>query len=402
MKILFVCSVYPREREEEIKQNSKGGIDNAANNLQWALIEGLDYYYPNLQVITQPCIRTYPLNYKKIFFKKSSFSHIAGAVDYCLGFINIPLIKHLVKEITLYKILKKNTNYREATTVIIYGIHSPYLKAAVDLKKNNTNIKICQIVPDLPQFMSESINPIYRFLKKIDSIFINKFLYKIDSFVLLSQYMAEQLKVGIRPWTTVEGIFRQPDFSEYVPKLKNKTILYTGTLARRYGIINLLEAFEAIKDSNYRLWICGEGDCRMEIENRAKSDTRIKYYGQQSRTSVLSLQKQATVLVNPRTSSGEYTIYSFPSKIIEYMASGTPCIMYNLKGIPEEYFNYCFVVRKENVESLKEMIMTVCEKDQAELDELGEKASKFILENKNPIAQVKKIYEMIAELLSHT
>lgn len=59
MNIIFVGSFYPHEREDEIRRNSKCGIDNASNNLQWAFLEGFDYYYPNLKVIAKPFIRTY-------------------------------------------------------------------------------------------------------------------------------------------------------------------------------------------------------------------------------------------------------------------------------------------------------------------------------------------------------
>lgn len=379
-------------------QHSIGAIDNAANSLQWGLLEGFDYFYPDIKVITQPCIGSFPLKYKRIYFKRSNFSHKAGTIDYCLGFLNISLIKHFSKYQSLQKILKKTTITEEETTIIIYAIHSPYLKAAVKLKESNDKIRICQIVPDLPQFMSGSRNPIYRLLKSIDYIFINKYLRKIDSFVLLSDIMVKKISILNRPWIRVEGIFHS-NINLDIPAKKeiNKTILYTGNIGERFGIINLLDAFDSIKELNYRLWICGEGDCRTEIETRAKKDTRIKYFGQQPRGKVLNMQKTATALVNPRTSENEYTKYSFPSKIMEYMASGTPCIMYKLQGIPEEYFDYCFVVRNENREGLKEMIMTVCEKDQAELNEFGKRASQFIFENKTPIAQVRKIYDMIKD-----
>ena len=36
-----------------------------------------------------------------------------------------------------------------------------------------------------------------------------------------------------------------------------KTILYTGSLASRYGIKNLINSFPLINDKEYSLWICG-------------------------------------------------------------------------------------------------------------------------------------------------
>lgn len=400
MKIIFIGSVYPFEREEEIRRNSKGFIDDAANNLQWALLEGLDCYYKDLKVLSQPAIGTYPINYRKVILKSTYFSHKVGSLDFCLGFINIPLLSHVSKTYILKKRLNKIVDLHNDTTLFVYALHSPFLKAALDLKRRNPRFKICLIVPDLPNFMSESKNLIYRFFKSIDSKLLNNYLKGIDAFILLSENMCKPLRVGDRPWIRLEGIFNKFENIEPLQKEEVKTILYTGALKKGYGIINLLDAFEAISNSNFRLWICGEGSCRREIEERTKSDSRINYLGQLPRYAVLRLQRKATLLVNPRTSGGEFTRYSFPSKMLEYMASGTPCLIHRLPGIPTEYYTYVYVAEREDSIGLSEKIIEVCNKDQNELNDFGAKAFQFVRREKNPVAQggriadlVKKIYQ---------
>ena len=398
MNVIFLGNVYPNDREAEIIRHSKKGVDNAANNLQSALLVGLDYYYPNLKVITLPAIKSYPLNYTKIKFKKSIFSHKLNTKDYCVGFINIPLIKHISRYFNSLKEIKDIIQSDEETIIIIYSIHSPFLKAIYELKKQNSKLKTCLIVPDLPQYMSDNKNLIYRILKNTDAFLIKKYLKEIDSFILLSDNMANILSIGNRPWTRVEGIFSGKLIDTKYDQKDLKIILYSGTLAKRYGIANLIDAFCTIDKSNYRLWICGEGDYKQQIINKLKIDNRIKFWGQIPFKEILKLQKQATVLINPRTSEGEYTKYSFPSKTMEYLASGTPCIMHRLPGIPSEYFEYVIVAEKEDSEGLKKTIIEVCSKDTSELKKIGDRASKFILDNKNPVVQVKKIYDIINKL----
>jgi len=395
MKVLFLGSLYPTERANEIKLNSNDGIDNASNNFQWAIIEGLDSFYPDLKIVTLPAIRTYPLKYKKWSFKPSIFFHKNGNTDYCLGFINIIIVKHLSKFLVLRKKLLEITDKEEDTIIITYGVHSPYLKAINDIKRLRPKLRTCLIVPDLPQYMSESRNPIYRFLKGIDSVIIKRYLKKIDSFVLLSDYMVEFLNVGNRPWTRLEGIFKLDQNAINVEKEIFKTILYTGNIDKRYGINNLLKAFELIKEDNYRLWIRGNGNTKQDVINASKLDSRIKYFEEMPRNELITLQKKATVLINPMPSTQKFTKYFFPSKTVDYMASGTPTITTKLKSIPDEYFNYLYIAEKEDAEGLKDAIHKICRKDQSELNEFGIKASKFIIENKNPISQVKKIYLML-------
>ena len=399
MKAIFIGSPFPDNRHNEIIRESIGIIDNAANNFQSALIKGLQNFYPDLKVISLPVIGEYPKGYKKIKFAASDFVFDSQIVGYTLGFINLPGLKHYSRYNNLKHKLKEVLDPEKDTTIFVYGMHSPYLKAINDLNyKYKIRVKTCLIVPDLPQFMSGNNNPVYRLLKWIDSNFIKKYLQKISSFVFLTKYMAEELNVNERPWIVVEGIF-VPKKDISVSKPQNlKVILYTGNLAKRYGIANLLEGFTSLKNEEFRLWICGDGDYKEEIINETKKDDRIKYLGQLPYKKIFELQQEATVLVNPRTSEGDFTKYSFPSKTMEYMGSGTPTIIHPLPGIPAEYFDYVFVAKTESSEGLKDTILTVCNKSEQELAEFGKKAKSFVTENKTPQKQCLKIYKMLESL----
>lgn len=397
MNVVFLAGLFPQEIRKIIENDSKGVIQYAADALQWGFVKGLSHFF-TVRIINLPFVGAYPKFYKRIYVPSCKFHHVAGADDVSVGFLNIPIIKHYFRYLNVKKELKKwclTVNNRRI--IVIYSMHSPFLKAAVEVKRIYPNLEICLIVPDLPQFMSTEQSYTHKILKLIDSIFIRHAMKEVDSFVLLSTHMAVSLNINDKPYVHIEGIYNPADEkTAFTDKEKNKTILYTGTLDKRYGILNLLHAFISIKNENYRLWICGDGNCRNEVTKYAELDKRIKYFGQQSRESVLLLQKKATVLVNPRTSEDNFTKYSFPSKTIEYMASGTPCIMHRLEGIPHDYYKYCFVAEQESAEGLHNTIIKVCEMDQSELNEFGEKALLYIQAQKNPISQVRKMFEMFS------
>lgn len=98
--------------------------------------------------------------------------------------------------------------------------------------------------------------------------------------------------------------------------------------------MNLIDAFQQIKDPNYELRICGVGDSEDAIKAAAQKDERIHFWGKLPREQVLEWQSKATVLVNPRQNNEEFTKYSFPSKTMEYLSSGVPLVAYKLDGIP--------------------------------------------------------------------
>ena len=80
---------------------------------------------------------------------------------------------------------------------------------------------------------------------------------------------------------------------------------------------------------------------------------------------------------------------------MEYLASGTPTVMFRLGCMPSEYDSHVYYVDEESIEALRNKLIEVCEKPREELIAFGQSAKDFILKQKNPIAQCKKIIELL-------
>lgn len=396
MNVIYIGSLYIPGQIDELKSLGSS-VDFAAETFQSSLIQGLINYFPEIKIITAPNISSYPRIKKKIFNKKEfnlSFNNIKHIFT---GFINIHILKHISKIIRIRKAIKLSLTNNIDNRIIIYGVHSPFLLALCGINKKK--YKSCLIVPDLPEFMSEKKNFAYVIGKKIDRFFINIGLKNIDSFVLFSPHMREYLKINNKPWIHVEGIFNVENMlKEDVGKEDKHTILYTGNISKRMGIPELLKAFSLIESNDYRLWIRGNGECKSMIMDAIKKDNRIEYFEPMSKEDLLKLQKRATVLINPVSSSQKFTRYFFPSKTMEYLASGTPTIMSKLDCLPEEYNNHIYFFEDESIDSIKNKIIEVCEKQQTELDSFGKSASDFIITEKNEKKQAKKIVDLINNL----
>ena len=284
---------------------------------------------------------------------------------------------------------------------IIFFYNFTGLTILPELKKKYKNVKACLLVTDLPEYMDANNYLLTRLNRKISNIFSskdNKHFNHIDGYILLAPAMRERLPMENKPWIQIEGIYNPEDDKACVEKAEEKIVLYTGNLGKRYGILELLEAFHRINKNNYRLWICGTGDGLEDVKKYEDMDPRISYLGTLPRTEVIKLQKKVTILINPRHSTDEYTIYSFPSKTMEYLASGTPTLMSHLKSIPQEYDNHIFYFEDESIEGFSNRIVEICEKPSKELAEFGSKASLFIRQNKTPEPQVKKIISFLKNI----
>lgn len=408
MKISLLFGLFSNDKYNEIIGNSKGNIQYAADALQKSYLEGLCGLFDDINVINLPYIGSFPSRYKALKSPSGSFSYISKNEKLIKGknvsFLNLTGIKMCSRYIAAKRELSNwcRDFVDEEKVVLVYAIHSPFLKACVDVKKKNNNIKIVLIVPDLPEYMDDNSSLIYRIGKKYNSILLKSLYPYIDGFVLLSKYMTEMLPIKNKPWVVVEGIFNDSHDDILVNEKKGNDdiqyIFYAGTLAKRYGVMNLIYAFMQIPNQNVRLVICGTGDSEREIIKCANSDKRIIPMGQLPRNEVLRLQKESTLLVNPRTSEGEYTKYSFPSKTMEYLASGIPTLLYGLPGIPDEYYQYCYCIEKLGIEALKDKMIEILSLPPSELKLKGDKARDFILKKKNPISQVCKIMNLINSL----
>jgi glycosyltransferase involved in cell wall biosynthesis len=110
---------------------------------------------------------------------------------------------------------------------------------------------------------------------------------------------------------------------------------------------------------------------------------------------IVEKEQEATLLVNPRPTHEEFVKYSFPSKTMEYMASGTPVLTTILPGMPKEYHPYVFLLEDESAEGICRKLKEVMSLSDEDLFRKGSEARKFVLEQKNNVIQGKKILDML-------
>lgn len=365
------------------------------------LLSGLDNLSADVDTINSYRFPAYP-RYSQKTIERKQWSRNGKSVDISVKYLNFKYINQLSRTNSLKKEVKDWAlkNKDKDVTVIVYSMHSPFMAAAKEVKKIIPNAQIALVVLDLPQYMDLGMNKIKSFLKKIDWLKIKGLMKSVDKYILYSKHMATFLKLPDGCWTVMEGSINENDVVE-VETEKNDgvvSIMYSGVCDMRYGIPELLDAFDLIKDDNYELWITGAGNAVPLIEERAKKDSRIKYYGfLPTRTDLLKKQKQATMMINMRKPDEKASAYCFPSKLFEYMLSGNPVLTFNIPGIPEEYFDYLIEMKDTTPLAIAEAIKSVAAMPLNEIKERGEKSRTFVLEQKNKNAQSKKILDFLTK-----
>ena len=223
-------------------------------------------------------------------------------------------------------------------------------------------------------------------------------MYRYDSYIVLTEQINEYVNLGNKPHIVIQGMVdlgmrKRPNNLE--DKHEEKVVLYAGALRETNGIKKLIEAFKNLKMDEARLWLFGSGELENEIRNFEKKDSRIKYFGVVLNQVVVEEQMKATLLVNPRPSDEEYTKYSFPSKNMEYMASGTPLLTTPLPSMPKEYYEYVYILEDESVMGITAYLKEILKKDKNDLYQKGIEAKEFVINKKNNVLQSKKLRELI-------
>lgn len=242
------------------------------------------------------------------------------------------------------------------------------------------------VITDLPEHMTD--NTLYR---KCATVAISN----CSMYTLLSKMMNEKVNPQNKPYVLIEG-FADTICKESYPH--NNSIIYAGNLDEDNGIMTLIEAFEKSKlHEECNLVIFGDGNGEKKIINIASKDKHIQFKGVKPNREVLQQLYRAKLLINPRPTHEEFVLYSFPSKTIEYLGTGTPFASTKLPSIPDEYFTYIDSLQEGKVEDLIRYFNHFDDIDYIERLEKAEKGQEFLSQYKSKKAQTKKMLELLTK-----
>ena len=387
------------ESDEEFKIKAKKGYDLASAQVsQKNLLYGIEEVSGIVcDSINGSVLPPYPV-YQDRIIESVTWEHNPGAMDISVGYKNDKYINRVNCKKAMLKAADEwcKTRYKGSDiTVFVYSMRSAPMATACRIKEKIPQAKIYLIITDLPQFMDLGQSRVKAVLKKFDWQSIKKMQKKFDGFILYAEKMAEYLEIPSNKWILMEGSY---DTTEQITavKEKKKAVMYSGKLDEQYGIKMLVDAFMSIQDLDIELWITGGGNTEGYIKACAKKDNRIKFYGfLPSRQDVLQKQAEASLLVNMRLPSEPASGYCFPSKLFEYMATGTPVLSFDIAGIPREYLQYLYVVKQETVDALAKAIEETLSLDEASLQEQGNGAREFVINEKNTKTQCSKMWKFV-------
>jgi glycosyltransferase involved in cell wall biosynthesis len=390
MNIIYISSLCSIQKYNELFPENKNKGNQQIQKYHRLVVEGLISNKAKVTAVSAPPINTENTK-KKLVIINSDLSEQVNFIY--LPTVNILVIKHI-----LYFLLSFIRTFllclKEKNSVVVCDVLNVSISTGALLASKVVNRKSIAIVTDLPEM--QTINP-----NKCSVKFNNLIIRSFSSFVFLTKQMSNVINKKKRPFVVIEGqvdVNMKDILNQITDKHEKKIIHYAGGLQKKYGIKTLTEAFIQANLYNAELHLYGRGDFEGELEHICRDHSNIKYFGIMPNEYVVKEQIKSTLLINPRPTNEEYTKYSFPSKNMEYMASGTPILTTKLPGMPEEYYEFIYLLEDESVEGIKNTLENILSKNRKELHERGLKSKDFVMLNKNNIVQAKKIIRMVKSM----
>lgn len=395
--IVFVGSMYLEDETEWFRKYAKTSLAISSDTHQKAIISGLSEH-ERVFVVNRP-----PCGYSPKKFSKINIETKKGPDYISMGWTNLLIVRDIQYIFSTARILWELCKKQEVHMIVGY---MPFLVRVLPLVMNKLlfkKIPLTIIVPDLPQhsYPKNRLAKMIRSIRIVEGKMVNALSKHVDSYVYLTEEMHEILGkncnylVQEAIYQPIEQVF--PETSLMREMRDCFTYLYCGKISEENGLKRLIQGFMELDYVDVRLLVCGDGDLLGELKKMAEKDSRIVFTGQLSHEVMLSLEQHATVLVNPRYTGRENTAYSFPSKLIEYMATGRPVMTSRLEGIPEDYDPYVLYLKDNSAESVTDTMQKVYQMNRTSLEAFGQAGKSFVEKYKSSKTQGKKLYDHLVQ-----
>jgi glycosyltransferase involved in cell wall biosynthesis len=160
----------------------------------------------------------------------------------------------------------------------------------------------------------------------------------------------------------------------------------------------MLRAISRLSGKQYRFVFAGDGPLANDVRAAAGKDPRIEYLGYLKLSQVLSIYRQADMLINMRLTKAIRTRYFFPSKMMEFLASGTPVLSTCTGHVEEEFGSFVFLLRDESPAGLATAIQQAEAVGPAARARMGRKARAYMLANKTWNVQAWRLASFLRTL----
>lgn len=311
--------------------------------------------------------------------KNEKYIYLYGSI------LNLPIVKNIWQMMVSYFAVCREA--RKGASAVVCDVLNASIALGASAAAKHKKIPCIGIVTDLPELMVTGVDQ--KHVKMVEVVIDN-----CTGYVFLTEAMNVKLNPAHKPYVVIEGLCDANMIRCEKKNTENKDIrkcMYAGLLDVRYGVKMMVDGFILADLLNVELHIYGDGPYAEELTKITEKHPNVVYHGTVMNDVVIQAELDADLLINPRPTHEEFTKYSFPSKNMEYMATGTPVLTTNLPGMPEEYKQYVYLMEDETEQGVCKVLLSVFSEAESMRFEKGLRAKRFVLKQKNNAKQAERL-----------
>ncbi|MGA2319520.1 MAG: glycosyltransferase [Solirubrobacteraceae bacterium] len=356
---------------------------------------------PASLILSQRPVRLFPRS-RTLLVRGGRHELGSGLSVQMIPFVNLPVIRPMtVGLMVLWRVMRWKPPRGAKRAVLTYNLTEPpgvFSLIAARLAGATAIASVNDIfVP------GETVTDSWS--RRLDFWLQRRLIHRFDGLSVANRHIADEFAPGV-PWVRNEGgvsdmvarrFERHPPAREPVAD-RPFTIGYAGSLTKVNGIPELVAAFAQLKGRGYRLLVAGRGPEEGLIQRAAADDSRIEFRGYLSENEVLSLYSETDLLLNLRITRRINTDYFFPSKLVEYLATGVPVLSTATGHVKEEFGEVLFLLDEESPEALAELLGHLASMDDRARWARGAAARRQVLATHQWSVQGRKLAALIRQI----
>ncbi len=212
---------------------------------------------------------------------------------------------------------------------------------------------------------------------------ILKYWSRFDYYYCLTKGLEKEANIYHRPSFIKEGLIDPNLFKKDVSEIK-PYLFFGGALYELYGVKKMINNFLIINKQHnldLSLYIAGHGILKKDIITLSEKYPSIKYLGLLNQEELLEIECHALFNINPRPLNETIDNLSFPSKVLEYIASGRPLISTRHPRLVELFDDNIFWIENDTEDDYLSTIKKVMNTSPDTLLSKIKKAQKIVYEN---------------------
>lgn len=390
MAILFISNVVP---DKERYRNP--AFTRSGNNVLTGICDSLPNDNDTVFLSCRP-VPSFPKS--KIWYSKEKARLDSGKEVLLIPTLNIKVIKNVFWGFYcfFYILFCRNKQALRTEGVLVYNIYTPpisFLYWACRL----TKIPLYAILYDLgvpPKRLGLSWMTMlgYRLMEKR----AKKYIPLLDGRIVINENIVTHYAPG-KDYILIDGGLSNQIVEHLFPLEESHTqqyaLLCAGMLWDQNGTKLVLDTLDKYPSLDVIVYFAGNGNDVSLIKQRAQADFRIQYCGLLDMKQLFNLYEKADILLNLRIE--EDVDFHFPSKLIEYMATGKHVLSTSIAHAERDYGEYITFLDEISVDALAQKIQELINSGKHELYAKGKKAREFMLTKRMWKYRVREILQYI-------